>query len=374
MYRGEFVQATPGRGWCARRCGTGKTSKNVAHGGTPGRHQGLVLSGSEFVARLGGYSGEKPGKPNGIVHPVVKALEVLGAFDYEHQELGVSQLAQKLRLHKNNVFRLLATLETRGYIEQDRKRGSYRLGLKTVELGNVFLHHLGIVRQARPMLEELVRRCNETAYLAVSDGPEVVYISVYETTHSLRIAPRLGHRLPAHCTAAGKSQLAFESLDRLGQIFRDHPIKRLTENTITDYHVLLSHLREVARVAHARDDEESELEVNGVAAPIRDYTHRVVAALELVGPSSRFGSDRVEAELVPLVKEGTAKVSQRLGYEATDSPETGRAVLHIHSSSHTLRSHSGGEASPERRSHPRKDHRSLAHLVRMDPNVRTLGR
>jgi DNA-binding IclR family transcriptional regulator len=255
--------------------------------------------------------------PQNPIPSVVKALDVLEAFDYEREELEVSGLAQKLGLHKNNVFRLLATLETRGYIEQDGRRGNYRLGLKTFEVGNVFLHHLGIRRQARPVLEDLVTRCNETAYLAVLDGPDVIYVRMHETTHSLRVASRLGRRLPAYCTAAGTCQLAYESQDRLNEIFRNYPLKRLTEHTITRFEDLLAHLKEISRKGYAVDDEEWEYGVRCVAAPVRDYTHRVVGAVGLTGPAPRLPPERIEAELVPLVKETAARLSQRLGYEAS---------------------------------------------------------
>ncbi|MBI4737118.1 MAG: IclR family transcriptional regulator [candidate division NC10 bacterium] len=257
----------------------------------------------------------KRGRSEYLIHSVDKALDVLEAFDYDHELLGVSGLARKLRLHKNNVFRILATLETRRYVEQDKKTGNYRLGLKIFEVGNVFLHHLGIRWQARPIVEELVRRCNETAYLAILDGHEVIYIAMHETTHPVRVAPRLGRRLPAYCTASGKSQLAFESQDRLDEIFRDYPFKRLTENSITRYGDLLVHLNGIAEKGYAVDNEEWEVGVKCVAAPVRDYNHRVVAAVVLSGPTPRFAPERIETELVPLVKEAAAKVSQRLGCE-----------------------------------------------------------
>jgi IclR family transcriptional regulator, KDG regulon repressor len=250
-----------------------------------------------------------------IVQSVDRALDILEAFNYQEEELGVTELSQKLGLHKNNVFRLLATLECRGYIEQDRRTGNYRLGIKTFEVANIFLHHLGLRRQARPVLEELVNRCDETGYLAILDGPEVVYVQMHETSQTVRIVPRLGHRLPAYCTAAGKIQLAFESRDRLAQIFEGYAFKKHTPHTIDTFDKLLSHLKDVARLGHAIDNEELEEGVRCVAAPVRDYSHRVVAGVGLSGPVSRFSMERIEKELTPLVKEAASKISQRLGYE-----------------------------------------------------------
>ena len=250
-----------------------------------------------------------------VVQSVDRALDILEAFNYSEEELGVTELSHKLNLHKNNVFRLLATLETRGYIEQEQKTGNYRLGIKIFEVANVFLHHLGLRRQARPILEELVNKCNETAYLAVTEGTDVVYVLMHETNHTVRVIPRLGHRLPAYCTASGKVQLAFESQDRLLQLFEDRPLRKLTHNTITELDRLREHLADVARQGYAVDNEELEDGVSCVAAPVRDYSHKVVAGVGLSGPVSRFSTERIHTELVPLVKEAGAKISQRLGYE-----------------------------------------------------------
>jgi len=257
----------------------------------------------------------KKEKADYVVQSVDRALDILESFDLSAEELGVTELAQKLNLHKNNVFRLLATLEVRGYIEQDRKSGNYRLGIKTFEIANVFLHHLGLRRQARPILEELVNKCDETANLAILDGSDVIYILMHETSQTVRIVLRLGQRLPAHCTAAGKAQLAFESVDRLQLLFKDTPLRKLTENTIVSPEALREHLREVAKVGFALDNEEFELGVRCLAAPVRDYSHKVVASVGLSGPLSRFSMERIEKELVPLVKEAGEKISERLGYE-----------------------------------------------------------
>jgi len=257
----------------------------------------------------------KKEKADYVVQSVDRALDILESFDLSAEELGVTELAHKLNLHKNNVFRLLATLEVRGYIEQDRKSGNYRLGIKTFEIANVFLHHLGLRRQARPILEELVNKCDETANLAILDGSDVIYILMHETGQTVRIVLRLGQRLPAHCTAAGKAQLAFESADRLQLLFKDTPLRKLTENTIVSPEALKEHLREVAKVGFALDNEEFELGVRCLAVPVRDYSHKVVASVGLSGPLSRFSMERIEKELVPLVKEAGEKISERLGYE-----------------------------------------------------------
>jgi DNA-binding IclR family transcriptional regulator len=138
---------------------------------------------------------------------------------------------------------------------------------------------------------------------------------MHETSQTVRIVPRLGHRLPAYCTASGKVQLAYESRDHLAQIFEGQVLKKHTPNTIDNFDKLVSHLKEVARLGYAIDNEEWEEGVRCVGAPVRDYSHRVVAGVGLAGPVSRFSMERIEKELVPLVKEAASKISQRLGYE-----------------------------------------------------------
>ena len=95
------------------------------------------------------------------------ALDVLEQFFGDVDELGVTELSKRLKLHKNNVFRLLATLEARGYIEQNKATENYRLGIKCLHLGRRYIDHMGLVRQARPILADVTRKCRESAYVAV---------------------------------------------------------------------------------------------------------------------------------------------------------------------------------------------------------------
>src|SRR5579883_3042185 len=104
-------------------------------------------------------------KTNYVIQSVAHALDVLEQFFNDADELGVTELSKRLKLHKNNVFRLLATLEARGYIEQNRATENYRLGIKCLHLGRSYIERMGLVKQARPLLEELVRQVRETAYV-----------------------------------------------------------------------------------------------------------------------------------------------------------------------------------------------------------------
>lgn len=256
----------------------------------------------------------KKAKADYLIQSVSRALDILEAFTVHEEELGVTELSRKLKLHKNNVFRLLATLETRGYVEQDKETGNYRLGIKNFEAGHVFLHHLGLRKQARPSLEELVRHSGETAYLGLLDGRWVVHLDMVETAHAVRVVPRLGARLPAHATALGKVQLAFKAQEELQELLGKGDLAAPTSRTLTDPVRLADHLAQVASQEYAVEDEECDAGVRGVAVPIRDYTKRVAGAIGLVGPASRLGLERIEGELVLLVRTAAQQISARLGH------------------------------------------------------------
>jgi DNA-binding IclR family transcriptional regulator len=256
----------------------------------------------------------KKDKSEYIIQAVSHALDLLEQFHGEVDELGVTELSKRLKLHKNNVFRLLATLESRGYIEQNRATENYRLGLKSLELGQTFIKQMGLLRQAKPILEKMVKECNETSYVAIFKEGYIVYLDVVETDLTVRVVSRVGSRLPAHCTAAGKIHLAFMSDEEIDALLPSRELKGYTPNSVTDREKLRKELRQVAETGVAIDNEELDPGVRCVAAPIRDYTRRIVGALSISGPSMRFSDERIEKELTPLIKQSAEELSTRLGY------------------------------------------------------------
>lgn len=256
----------------------------------------------------------KKAKSDYLIQSVSRALDILEAFTAGQDELGVAELSRRLKLHKNNVFRLLATLETRGYVQQDRPTGNYRLGMKAYELGSVFLHHLGLVRHAREALEQLARETGETVYLGVLDGPSVVCVDAVLTTQAVRVVSHQGGRLPAHATALGKAQLAFRPQEDLEALWKAHELASPTPRTLTSASRLLEDLARVAERELAVEDEELEPGVRAVAAPVRDYANRVVGAIGVSGPAFRLPPERLEGEVAPRVRAAAQRVSRRLGH------------------------------------------------------------
>jgi IclR family KDG regulon transcriptional repressor len=260
---------------------------------------------------------QKKDKSDYMILAVSHALDLLEQFHAEDAvELGVTEISRRLKLHKNNVFRLLATLESRGYVEQNPITGNYRLGLRTLELRQSMIRQMALLPYAKPALEELVKECDETAYVAVLKENLSVYLYGVESHATVRVVSRLGSRLPAYCTAAGKVMLAGLPENDLERYLSRTELAPFTPNTIVERDKLREHLKEVAAQGHAIDNEELEIGVRGVAAPIHDYRSVVVGAVIISGPAMRFTDGRVRDELTPLACRTAEAISVKLGYAA----------------------------------------------------------
>lgn len=252
-------------------------------------------------------------KSNYIIQSVSHALDVLEEFRGEVDELGVTELSKKLKLHKNNVFRILATLQSRNYIEQNKANDNYRLGLKCLELGQTFIRQRGMLKQAKPILRTLAQHTGETSYISILRGDEVVYIDSVEPETTVRVVSRLGLNMPAHATAAGKALVAFESEEDLRKRFQEE-LEGFTASTIRDLENLFRDLRMVQEKGFATDMEEFEEGLRCIAAPIRDYTRKVIGALSISGPANRLTDEKIESRYGPEVVRWAADLSTRLGF------------------------------------------------------------
>jgi DNA-binding IclR family transcriptional regulator len=258
-------------------------------------------------------------KPKGAysIQAVINAFRLLEAFRDE-DELGVTELARRLDLHKNNVFRVLATLEGLGYIEQCAEGGRYRLGPRCLELGELFKCGCNLLRRARPVLERLVESSRESAHLGLLRDFEVVHVEGQAADRLVLTGTRVGRRLPAHCTALGKVLLGCgsaelrEAYDR--EVVAGGTLPKLTPATFDDPSKFFEHLQGVAVRGFALDLEECEPGLCCAAAPIFDADARVVAAISVSGPSFRLSEERLLDEVVPLVVAAADRLSRELGF------------------------------------------------------------
>ncbi|MSP40636.1 MAG: IclR family transcriptional regulator [Deltaproteobacteria bacterium] len=252
-------------------------------------------------------------KSNYVIQSVSHAFDVLEQFYANVDEIGVTELSKRLKLHKNNVFRLLATLEARGYIEQNKISENYRLGLKCLQLGQTFIHQMGLLLQSRAILEELSKSTKESAYVAVRKGNAIIPLDFVEPARPVRVVSFLGTVLPAHCTAAGKAQLLFEAEGSTGAKLPES-LDRYTDKTIVDRNLLREQMSKIGESGYAVECGEFTEDVNGVAVPIRDYTRSLVGTLAVVGPSHRLTEETIHSEIAPALIKAGSELSRRLGF------------------------------------------------------------
>ena len=253
-------------------------------------------------------------KANYAIQSVSHALDVLEQFTRNEGEIGVTELSKKLKLHKNNIFRLLATLEARDYIEQNKTTENYRLGLKCLQLGQTYINQTGFVVQAKATLRELAKAANESCYVAVRKGAAIIPLDFVEPQSPVRVVSLLGLALPLHCTAPGKVYLAFDSGEGSGRSLPEK-LERHTDKTIVERDALLRQLKEVSAAGYAVDNGEFMAEVISVAVPIHDSTRNLVGSLAIAGPAPRLTKERIEKEVAPLILSEGSRLSSRLGYQ-----------------------------------------------------------
>lgn len=243
---------------------------------------------------------------------VGSAIRILKSFSETDVELGISVLAQRLGLAKSTVHRLVSTLTAEGLLEQNESTGKYRLGLELFAMGALVRRQMNIGTLSLPYLHKLRSATSETVHLAALDQQHIIYLYNLESDHAIRERSYIGARKPAYCSSEGRVLLAH--LDRSQLIEHlPHPLPERTPNTCTHLPSLLKQLEQVAQQGYAEDDEETELGVRSLAAPIYNADSKVIAAVGIAGPVQRLNKKTLKS-YVPFVLETAQAISQRLGY------------------------------------------------------------
>ena len=250
--------------------------------------------------------------PRYRIQAIERAVSILNAFSVETPELGVTELAEKVGLHKSTVHRFMVNLDAAGLVERNARSGRYRLGLHIFELGGLVMQQMNLWDEALPFLESLVHDTGETGHLAVLDGGEAIYIERVEARRALRVPSAIGRGYPAHATNLGKVLLADLPAERVAQIISERGLAAFTPNTITDPDELNAELERIRDRGYAIDDEEYDEGLRCIGAGVRDHSGHVVSALGIGGPVTRVTPARVE-ELAELVKAAARGLSRRLG-------------------------------------------------------------
>ena len=242
-----------------------------------------------------------------------RMMDVLQCFSTAARRLSLAQIASATGLPRPTVHRILGALKEIGFIEQDGRGGGYMLGIGLYELGSLSLANMDLHREAQPFVEQLARQCGASVHLGIFNGHAVVLIERGEVDEPRK---RLSARLevaPIHCTGVGKAVGAFLPEELLQRVASEG-LQAYTPHTLTTLDTLRRDYAEIRKRGYALDNEELQLFVRCVAAPIRNASGRVFAGISVSGPADRMTLE-VQMQIAPIVVETAAAISRHLGFE-----------------------------------------------------------
>jgi DNA-binding IclR family transcriptional regulator len=260
----------------------------------------------------GEQDGPTTADSSGGVQSVDRAVSVLEILA-RRGSAGVSEVAADIGVHKSTAFRLLNALEDRGLVEQVTGRGKYQLGFGILRLASAIPGRLDLVRQGRPVLDELASAFGETVNLAVIRSHYAVNLDQARGPAAVAAQNWTGQLTPLHATSSGKVLLAHQSPAARKELLDVAGLAKFTAHTVTTRKALDSQLEQVLSDGYATTFEEYEDGLSAVAAPVRDHTGEVVAAVSVSGPVYRLDRKRI-TELVEDLKAGVNRISDRMGH------------------------------------------------------------
>lgn len=274
------------------------------------RHQGEAVQAAGR-SRKRAAAEPRAANRNHLIASAAATLEVLEFIGQAGGTVTVTAVAEAVGKPKGSVHRMLATLVNTGFLVQDPSNSQYSLTLKLWRMGSAAVGRLDVVKVARPFLEDLVVATDETVHMSVLDVTGgIVYISKVESPRSIRVQTRIGQLSPAWCTATGRSILAFNPAE--AERVLSGPLEARTPRTVTDPRRIRTLLREVCAAGYAVTRAENHPEMGGIAAPVRDHSGQVIAAVGIGVPAFRMNREFVN-RCVPHVVRTASQISSELG-------------------------------------------------------------
>ena len=227
-------------------------------------------------------------------------------------EFQLAELCRLLKSPKTTVHRMLLTLESLGYVQQNPQSLGYMASIKIFELGGKVTHNLNLTQIAKPLLIKLSEKTGETINLGILDDTDVICIDKVESKQHLKLDQPIGYRAKAYHTAMGKAILAYLSEEERGRLFAKHTVGTGTSKSLKTVSAIKEDLKRVREQGYAVDNEEYMLGVRCVGTPILDYNREVVAGVSIAGPASRIKEENIES-LAKLVMETATFISNGLG-------------------------------------------------------------
>lgn len=239
-----------------------------------------------------------------------KTVDILEAIKQARDGLRLADLVRSVELPKATVYRILSTLETRGYLDRDTE-GTYRISKKLFDLRRSTSIEQVLTETASPHLSQIAAESKETVNLGILDAGEIVVISTVESPQAVRMSSKVGNRRHLHATALGKVMLAGMPDKEVLRLIKAKGLPRLTERTLISKAALLAELHNIRKLGYAIDNQENEIEGRCVAAPITGANGKIIAALSISGPVFRMDLNRARS-LAPRLKQACAAITRAI--------------------------------------------------------------
>lgn len=247
----------------------------------------------------------------------VPAVErTLRIFEYlqRNPQAPFTRIYQDLDFPKTSAYGILCTLEQQGYVRKG-SNGGYRLGFKLCELGNSAIEDVDFVHEAIPIMENLASLTGLTCNLGILEGDFGVYLEKIQPPSPIKLNSWRGKTIALHCTSLGKVLLAHKTINEIIEIIERIELTPKTIYTKTDTDSLLIELLQIKKDGYAADIEENEIDVTCFAAPIFDYSGKVIAAISISGLSIWLNTEK-QKETIEHLKNGARLISEKIGWLA----------------------------------------------------------
>ena len=247
------------------------------------------------------------------IQSVEKACDLLIALGNSTEELGVSELSRMLNIGKSTVWKLLNTLENKGFIVKSGNSDKYSLSIKYFQVACQYYNQKPIHTVVRGFMEKLSRKYGETIHFAVKDGDEIVYVEKLDGTFNVNIYSKIGRRSPLYAPSVGKVILANLEREQIMDFLNRVKLNAYTNKTIANKELLMAELDGIRKKGYAIDNEEYELGIRCAGVPIKNIADKIIGGLSISGTTSRM-TDELITEMIADLTQASSDIASHIGY------------------------------------------------------------
>lgn len=249
---------------------------------------------------------------------ISRALDIIESLSKKKEGYGVTELSNIVGLHKSTTYRILISLQDRGYVRKNSDSGKYHLTMRIVQLSSAFLDQVQLRTESHPYLKALAMETKQTVHLGILQGIDITYVEKVMAYNNIRTYAQIGMSIPAYRTGMGKALIAALPPNQREELISRIEFKPLLPNTLTDPDKFRKALTQVSENGYAIDDIENEAGIRCIASVVRDYTGKAIAAVSISGSAEDFEGDALALK-IDLLKNTTSGISEALGYFEDDS-------------------------------------------------------